>query len=471
MLIRFHIDNYLSFKNETEFSMVAGKSTQHPNHKIKASNTFSPDILRTTAIFGKNASGKSNFIKALIFARELITNSPSPGSKLSVRPFRLDPRSLKEPSGFRFELLIKGKVYDYGFSINKNSVVEEWLYEVKRTTDTLLFKRERGELTLGKIDYSQSFSSSKKITNDLIKEQQLRLHFVGEDTRENQLFLTASIERNQPYFKDIYDWFDSSLSIIRPDSKYLGTEFQIIEGDKNDNFISDFEKLLKEFDTDIEGIQPIQVDVEKDLIKAYPYIKDLEEIIEGFERSSKVMLPMPDGLRFALIKDASGNLSCYKLMTKHKRRINPNEELFQDAENYELFEINWESQGTQRLMDLIPSLLIMKNTSSTIFIDEIARSLHPELSYKFIKIILANKNLYKSQIIFTSHEDYLLDLNLLRRDEVWFAEKNEFGESSLYSLEEFKPRYDKDIRKGYLNGRFGGVPMINEEGINQVLLN
>lgn len=468
MLIRFHFENYLSFKDETEFTMVAGRSTQHPNHRIRSTNTFSPDLLRASAIFGKNASGKSNFIKALNFAKDLITNSPSIGSKLGVRPFRLDSESLTKPSSFRFELLIDGKIYDYGFTINKKMVLEEWLYEIRRTTETLLFKRKKRTLTLGKIDYSKAYDSSKLLKTSE-KDQELRLYFVGEDTRDNQLFITASIERNQPYFKHIYDWFDNSLYIIRPDSKFYGTEFQIIEGDKNDDFISDFETLLRELDTDIEGIQLTEVDVHNDLIKAYPHIIDLHEIIEEIEPRSKVLLPMPDGRRFAIIKSKTGEISCFKLMTKHKRRIRTEQELFETTDESELFELNWESQGTQRLMDLIPALFIMKNSANTIFIDEIARSLHPEISYKLVKLILSNKRLFRSQIIFTSHEDYLLDSELLRRDEIWFVDKNENEESSIYSLEEFKPRYDADIRKGYLQGRFGGVPIINEQKIEEVL--
>lgn len=195
----------------------------------------------------------------------------------------------------------------------------------------------------------------------------------------------------------------------------------------------------------------------------------MRETIEDIAPQSKVLLPIPDDRRFAIIKNKAGEISCYKLMTKHKKRIRAKEGLFETMEECVLFELNWESQGTQRLMDLVPSLFIMKNSSSTIFIDEIARSLHPELSYKLIKLILSNENLFRSQIIFTSHEDYLLDFELLRRDEIWFVDKNKNEESSLYSLEAFKPRYDADIRKGYLQGRFGGIPVINEERIEYLL--
>jgi uncharacterized protein len=155
-------------------------------------------------------------------------------------------------------------------------------------------------------------------------------------------------------------------------------------------------------------------------------------------------------------------------MTKHKKKASKALNLFGD-DQFEFFEINWESQGTQRLLDLIPMLFLMKNSSSTIIVDELARSLHPELSYGLVRSILDNKLNFKSQLIFTSHEDYLLDFELLRRDEVWFVDKNSNGESSIYSLEEFKPRYDKDIRKGYLTGRFGAIPVLDYKGLSEVL--
>jgi len=467
MLIRFQFENFLSFKKGAELSMVAGRSTQHLNHKVVSENSVAPDILRTAALFGKNASGKSNFINALSFARNLILHSPSLKRSIGTRPFKLDDEYTDKPSKFSFELLIDSKVYAYGFTVSNKEVLEEWLYEIKKTTEVLLFKRKNGIFTFGKIDYSKGMDISMKPTPALLKQQEQRLYFVGDDTISNQLFLTASIEREQPYFKEVYNWFDNSLYIIRPDSAFLGLEFQIID-DKENNFIKEFEEILKSLDTDIAGLQLVEVDIEKEIIKSYPDISTLKEALENIEPGTKSMFAMPDERRFAIKKEKNGQLKCFKLMTKHKKKASKALNLFGD-DQFEFFEINWESQGTQRLLDLIPMLFLMKNSSSTIIVDELARSLHPELSYGLVRSILDNKLNFKSQLIFTSHEDYLLDFELLRRDEVWFVDKNSNGESSIYSLEEFKPRYDKDIRKGYLTGRFGAIPVLDYKGLSEVL--
>lgn len=465
MLIRFRFNNFLSFKDDTELSMVAGRAQQHQNHKVSFSSAFKLDILRATAIYGKNASGKSNFVQAISFAKFMVTNTHRLRSSIPVRPFRLNTEFLDKPSSFQFELMINGKVYDYGFKVSRDEIIEEWLVEIKRTTETMIFKRKGKIVSLGQIDYSKAFDDNLKPSTELIREKELRLTFVGEDTRPNQLFLTATIERDQPYFENIFNWFENSLYIIRPDSKYLDREFRIIEG--TEDFLNDFQELLKQLDTGIEGIQKEEVDLESEFIKSYPYIDDLKQVVSDIKPGSKVLFPMPDERRFALIKDDHGRITCYKLMTKHK--LSGGSKLFDNVNQFDLFEINWESQGTQRLMDLIPYFFLMRDSSTTFIIDELARSLHPEVSYKLVDTILNNDALKKSQIIFTTHEDYLMDLDLLRRDEIWFAEKNEHGESSIYSLEEFKPRYDKDIRRGYMKGRFGGIPIIDKRGLRNVL--
>lgn len=452
MLIRFHVENFLSFREEQEFSLIPGRVSQHAGHVIKDDDENGISTLRTAAIFGKNASGKSNFINAVIFARELIVNKYSPSTTIPVRAFRLDRKYLNRPSKFRFEIKINDKLYDYGFSVTRKEVIEEWLFEIKKTTEKMLFTRNGSDIVFGKIDFSLGIQESEKITTT--KQAEQRLTFVGEDTRNNQLFLSATVERNQPYFRELYEWFDKSLHIIKFDSRYYA-EFMI---DEHKDFINNYAKILNQLDTGIEGIELQKVNVEQEFIKAYPYLEDLRSILDELEPGSKAIFPMPDKRRFAIKKDKDGNLEGSKMMTKHKL-IGENK--------YDFFEINWESEGTQRLMDLIPTLFLLKKSSCTIFIDELARSLHPDLTYKLIKLFLERDELFKSQLIFTSHEDFLLNFDLLRRDEIWFMEKKD--ESKMYSLEEFKPRYDKDIRKGYFNGRFGGTPIIDIDEIAKTL--
>ncbi len=468
MLIRFNFENFLSFKEETEFSMVAGRSQQHQNHKIISQQEHIPSLLRAAAIFGKNASGKSNLVRALMFAKRLVVQGVSKSSNIPVRPFRLNQEQVKKPSSFRFELLINNRIYDYGFVLNRKEILEEWLIEVRRTTEVPLFTRVKNKITLGKIDFSQALKENSGLENESLNDKKLRLSFVGKDTLENELFLTTSVERKQPYFKEIYDWFDDSLNIIRPDSKFMGTELQLLEGEKSD-FIKDYESILKKLDTGIEGIELVELnDIDKEFVKAYAHLESVRNVFDELEENSLSLLTMPDERRFVLTKDKVGKVSCRRLMTKHKVKNRRDDTLFKKLDEYELFELHWESQGTQRLMDLIPMLFIMKNKSTTFVIDEISRSLHPDVAYKLVRLVLMNESFKQCQLIFSTHQDYLMSLDLLRKDEVWFTKKDESGESSIYSLEEFKPRYDKDIRRGYLKGRFGGVPYISESDLNRV---
>lgn len=454
MLIRFRVENYLSFRAEQEFSMYPGRALQHPHHIIGGDDENDFSVLRTAVIFGKNASGKSNLMKSISFARNLIIQKHSPTGAIPVRPFRLDKTCINKPSKFQFEIRINGKSYDYGFSVTRKEIVEEWLFEIKKSSEKMLFKRIGKEIELGKIDYTIGIQESERITSG--KQAEQRLTFVGDDTRHNQLFLSATVERNQPYFRDIYDWFEKSVIIIKPDSKFYGTELMF---DQKTDFIASFEKILNQLDTGIEGIELQKINIEQEFIKAYPYLDDLQNLLDELEPGTKAMFPMPDQRRFAIKKNKDGSLEGSKMMTKHKMAGSESE--------FDYFEINWESQGTQRLMDLIPSLFLLRKSTCTIFIDEMARSLHPDLTHKLMKVFLEKDDLFKSQLIITSHEDYLLDLELLRRDEVWFMEKN--IDSKLYSLEEFKPRYDKDIRKGYFSGRFGGKPMIDTDELAKTL--
>jgi len=447
MLIRFHVENYLSIRDEIEFSLIPGRTYQHSDHKIPANSKSDFDLLKLAAIFGANASGKSNFIKAIAFARDYIVHTHSPKSSTGVGPFRLDSVCRNKPSRFRFEIKLNEKSYDYGFSITRNEIVEEWLYEIRRSSEKMLFNRSGSNIKLGKIDYSLD-------QTDLpTSQKKQRLDYIGKDTRENELFLATAFERKQVYFKELYKWFSDSLIIIRPDSKSVDTEWQIVE---SKNFLENFSKILRYLDTGIDEIKPFEIDVEKEIFKVYPETEDvLRNAIEHIEDNARLFIPMPDGKRFAIRKKPdSGEIEGYKLMTKH---------------NQEYFEISWESHGTQRLMDLIPIFLKMRDSGVTVFIDEINRSLHPKIAFEIVKIFLKHKNLNNSQLVFTSHEDLLLDFELLRRDEIWFVEKSDSGVTKFYSLEEFKPRYDTDIRKGYLNGRFGSIPRIMEKQILDTL--
>lgn len=430
MLIRFRVSNFLSFRDEVELSMIAGPSLNLSNQILKTGR-LGIELLRGAAVYGANASGKSNLIKAIRFASEFIINGVKRDEKIGVKPFKIDPAYQHKPTKFEFEFLVKEKAYLYGFEIQSDLILSEWLYELKKKTEQMLFERATHPDNKVKVDVGIKLETKS--------DQDFLIKF-AEGTRNNQLFLAKCYEdQNIHYFDLIVEWF-KNLEFVFPKSKYKKFPIDVVRENKILNEITHY---LKQFDTGVCGFTAQKFNPFETLPKKM--IEDLESIKPG----DIIIISSSEGELFLVTNDKEDNkVSWLKIMFRHQ---------VEGCEQEIEFEMNEESDGTLRLIDLIPLLLI---ENKTIFVDEIDRSIHPSLIYKFIELILTNNK--SSQIIFTTHEDHLLDQNLLRRDEVWFVEKDKNGATSLYSLEEFAPRKDLDIQKGYLHGRFGAIPFLGD---------
>ena len=274
-------------------------------------------------------------------------------------------------------------------------------------------------------------------------------------TRPNQLFLTEFAGLNQKKlnlsaFIDSYQWFDKVLTIMFPDTQYTGLTLKMMgEAAIQDNLLN----LLKLFDTGLTGIQLVKVDFDNQLKELPKAIK--ENITVNLESGESVLIRANDHTQYVIFRE-SHQIKAAKLMTQHSTQ----------SGKQALFEISEESEGTQRMIDLIPALITLLNSEKVLVIDELERSLHPRLTKSLLLLFLTHSKAVNSQMIVMTHESELLDLEWLRADEIWFVEKNQTGESSLYSLEEFKPNYGSDIQKGYLLGRFGAVPLIRTQLFN-----
>ena len=437
MLIRFITENFLSFNEMTILSLVSGKQRIHPNHKINigtTSNTF--NILRSAVVYGANASGKSNLIKSIHFARTLIIKGTQAKSNIGLTRFKLRDSNLKKASLFQFEIYCDHSMYNYGFKTTTESIEEEWLYEISKNGNMIpIFERIK-----------DSYTFHLKFKN---KEEKQIFNFVSKGTRKNQLFLTESIDRNIPNFNSIFEWFQN-LTIITPDMSFAGLEARLHEGQAElADFIMDG---LKRFDT---GIQKLFLQV----VEAIPSIIGLPiDLLEDIKNDQKLSAgsyfyvhDSKNDDRIVLHKDVNNELKALKLKTIHKNIETGKEHIF---------DISDESDGTRRILDLLPALLNLSTKNQVYLIDELDRSLHPKLSKDFLTQFYKFAEGSNSQLIITTHETTLMDFELLRKDEIWFVEKNVNGESKLYSLEEFQPRYDKDIRRGYLLGRFGALPCL-----------
>lgn len=430
MLKRFIVENFSSFRDETFFDLTAGKTEINNSHFIDFGNT---KILKSAIIYGANASGKSNLIKAIHFANKIITEGIE-NTDTYKKYFRLDAKYHSKPTKFEFEIEINEKFYSYGFSVQLKSknIQEEWLYQIGVKSPEKIFERNLQNISLGKKLSSEKIKNRFEIYKDDIKHQTQKL-FLSEIANK-QLTLKAVEEINA-----IYTFFDDMI-FVYPDTKFG------INIEKDDIIIDLYKKYLSKFDTGIFDLEAIEEDFEK-ISKTFP-----ERLTAEIEKKLKIgdiaEIKTPFGENFLLKREDDSHIKVTKVGLIHGTNTNK-----------EIFELKDESDGTIRLLDLIP-LIGLFQRNMTIIIDEFDRSLHPRLTKKFLEMFF--KETSRCQIILTTHESTLLDLDLMRRDEIWFIEKSSEGNSILYSLEQFKERYDKKIEKAYLMGRYGAIPIFKD---------
>lgn len=442
MLISFTVENFLSFKEPATFSMLASNERIHPHHVVRNKSRSQPNILRMATIYGANASGKSNFVKALSFVQHMVVDGLKAEERIPIKRFRLDAEWRQKPAQFRVEFRVATTSYRYTFSVSPEYVLNEELSILTNASQDILFARKtdvNGEVAV-------EFGKSLKLKQD----EERFLSFVARGTRPNQLLLHETIERNTKRFRPAFTWFREKLRIIEPTTMGMPLELPLDIDIKFRDFLAD---ILQVAGTGIDTVRTEEV-----LPEVLP-----QSILDDFESlpyKKKILLAKSrKGQRFTITKQGD-SIRVVKTLTVHKDSLG----------NDISFEIHEESDGTQRLFDFIPMLyqLTHSNQNKVFIIDEISRSLHPHLTKLIVDIFLDSKNV-SNQLIMTTHETNLLDLEILRRDEIWFAEKRADGSSDLYSLADFDVRYDKNIEGDYLLGRYGAIPFIGS--LHQLAIN
>lgn len=429
MIISFSVENWMSFRDPTTFSMVASRERQHGERVLKLGK-YQTRVLPIAAIYGGNASGKTNFFKALSFAKTLVVKGTRPDSLIPVETFRLDAEGRSRPSCFSFELLIDGIIYDFSFAVTQKVVLEERLVKITSTSEKVLYDRRDGK---------PNFDTT------LAKDMFLQFAFRG--TRDNQLFLTNSVSQNIDDFRPVYDWFENTLVLVAPDSRFDLFEIFLDEGHP---LYAAMNEMLPRLDTGISHLGSEEIPLENISIPEPLKTELQEEIKEGMA----VRLLMEPQTNRIVVTRKDGELIAKRPVTFHPK-----------LDGTEVrFEIHQESEGSQRVIDLLPAFLELSAQAShkVYVIDEIDRSLHPLLIRQLLEEYLSNCSTEtRTQLLLTTHNVMLMDQQLLRRDEMWVAERDGSGVSSLFSFSEYKDvRYDKDIRKSYLQGRMGGIPHI-----------
>ncbi len=442
MLLQFMVENFRSFHRETVVNLAPVKSRIHPKHILISDRNPKLKTLPLAIFYGANAAGKSNLVRAIRFCKDLVVEGTRGENALETVPFRLAPEAVNKPSRFEFVLTHDDVLYTYGFVTTAQEIREEWLFAVLKKSEVRLFERVTKE---GKahVEFGETLAGNS--------EEEQRLRFVAAGTRPNQLFLTEANERNVEGLKPLLHWFRDHLTIIVPETRYQPL---VLRAHGDQEFADFLSTLLSTADT---GIERIELDSEE---------VDPEKLFRGFSDSDRKL--MLGRLREApIFLGGEGEFQCVRqdddktikllaLRTSHRAT---------DGKPV-VFDTRDESDGTHRLMNLAPALLDLRAAEDVYIIDELDRSMHPLLCRLYVEAFLSGieKGERRGQLMITTHETALLDLALLRRDEIWFVEKDQEGSSRLTSLAEYKyeVRADLKVARGYLNGRFGAIPFLGD---------
>ncbi|MGN2249542.1 ATP/GTP-binding protein [Frateuria sp. GZRe14] len=441
MLISFSVANFRSIRGEVTLSLVADKATTgHSSHIVRIPSS-KEGVLKTAIIYGANGAGKSNIFRALQYAKSIAIDVKKAKSRTGREPFRLD-ESPSGPSDFDIRFVASGSRYRFGCKVDDHRVLEEWLVKEIGGREIVLYERAT--------DKSGAVLIEARALRKVSDKLDALITVGGPD---NQSFLATIGANLQPadVGDDIFavmNWFTHALKLIGPDEPVAPIAHYLEADPSSLAFASDF---LKNSSTGVDGLQIKKREItERDLRALLPskFVDDLLNELDESE-TGRTIIGLDNEEEILVEKSDSNHFYSFTIQAEH----------FCNKKKATL-SLSEESDGTRRLLNLLPALH-NKEKAAVFFIDEIDRSMHPMLIWKFLDFFLkSSSGAGGHQIIVTTHESNLLDLDLVRRDEVWFAEKDKSLATQLYSLADFKVRKDLGIRKHYLQGRFGGVPFL-----------
>lgn len=417
MLLMFKVKNYTSFKNESILDMRATAYMQHPTHVLHVNDKLG--LLKTTALYGANASGKSNLISAMFFFEQYIFSqfiykkenddfeTNEIGMKMKLEPFFLS-EDTNNASEFDIIFLRNNKQIQYGFECTSEEVLNEWLF----IDDKKVFERTGTELSFGN-KYQKILSAYKKLPAERLYIAVLE-YFLDEESKKTVLDDFIS------FFINEYNVFSEILfeSTVKGLAGIVGLSKKLVS---NKTYRKKVENYLRLIDV---GIKCLDVQTET-----------VFDERTGKKRQEKVVRAVHD------IYDENGNIVGEKI-----------------------FDLRQESTGTLRFLAYIQNIIEMVSNGGVFIVDEMSARLHPLLTKLIVDIFCSSQN-KKAQLIFTTHDISLLNKNQFRRDEVVFVDKNERGESSLYALSDLKVREDATFSKDYLQGKYGAIPIFNYDDI------
>lgn len=424
MLIQFSVQNFKTFREKATLSMVASNYDKETRvvDNIAENDKFNLKLLKSAVIYGANASGKSKFIEALMFMRNFVVNSSREsqvGEEIKVEPFKLNSESEIEPSEFEVVFLFSNELYRYGFEVDRHKVVSEWFFHKPKTKEIQLFYRDFQDFDT----HARNFHKGTTLAKD---------GFV----RDNALLLSVAAQFNEETALNVVSWF-KAINIFSglEEGEFKYNTLSKLDSPKQKNRIL---QLLKMADIDIQDI----------IMEEYPFD------VKNEKDDNKI------GTMKIKWKDVTKPSSLSYILTSHKK-YDENKRLVGVA-NFSLE--SEQSQGTQKYFYLTGLIIDALDNGLILVVDELDSKIHPNLVSQLVSLFNSQKlNPKNAQLIFNTHDTNLLSLGLFRRDQIWFTEKNKFGEAQLYSLADFKAaRKTEAFEDNYIRGKYGAVPYLND---------
>ena len=433
MLIEFKFSNYRSFRDEACLSM-------EPMGLSKMKECLLPcktgSLLPSAAIFGKNGGGKTNVIRAFWLGIKFICNAQRTQhetASVPVQPFLLDNTAQKEPTSFEFTYILDGIKYVYGFAATGTEIVKEYLYHWPKGQTALVFSREYQEFTF------RAGPSKKK------------RELISEAVAPNQLYFSVACTMNEQTCMAAMRWFREYVLFSRD---YTDLSDQLIENSGNPNMLQAIRQYAVEADL---GIQDMKFEIKStELTAADQLPSDLpEDVKAALERFMQTLAEAPNESERKLQMGEMNVTSLHYGLDSEGR-----EQLYS-------LPLSVESDGTRQLMALAPAIEYVLDCGGVLVVDELENRMHPLLMQLIVsKFQSPRSNPNHGQLIFTTHNTELLDADLIRKDQVYFVDKDsKSGSSSLYSISELSTATNENIRKGYLLGKYGATPNIEIEEV------
>ncbi|HWJ36817.1 MAG TPA: ATP-binding protein [Steroidobacteraceae bacterium] len=418
MLIEFQVRNYRSFRENQVLSMIAGRFTEHTaTNTVDTGLTGFDRFIRSAVVYGANAAGKTNLLRALQLVQSLVVNSATatPATPLPYDPFKFAKSTRTGPSEFRVTFVELGIRYEYGFSMDAERICDEWLIEYVNPRGRAIFERRFNEK---KAAYEWKFSTFLKGRRALWSEA----------TRPNALFLSTAIQLNSKQLLPVFEWFQKRLVVITGFTTLNPTlTLKLLDSPEGKEKILPF---LREADLGIMGID----------VRREPLVASAGTIVIG---GASILEQIP----------GSPTPNLVKITVAHAGEGNEQVGL----------DLHEESAGTQILFRSAGAWLQVFENGEVLLVDEIDTSLHPLLTRFLInKFHDKRSNRKNAQLIFSTHNTTFLAQDLFRRDQIWFVEKAPDGTSKLYPLTDFRPRNDEILDSWYLRGRYGALPVLDE---------